>query len=80
MPFTSYRAALLMVGHHPQLATDGALIARTVGQILAEQSAWKVIDQNTTPGRVKQYKLNPARPSFIYEWQTALASDAARPR
>lgn len=79
-PFTSYRAALLMVRYHPELATSGALIGPTVRQILAEQTAWQIIDQHTTPGRVKQLKLNPAKPAFVYEWQTELANDAARAR
>jgi hypothetical protein len=80
VPLNSYRGFLLTVRDNPQIATPAALLPPTRMQVLAEQKMWAtiqaVIDHATKAPQSDNYKLNPKRKTFIYEWQTE--ADASR--
>ena len=77
----SYRGFLLTVRDNAQVASQAALLPPTLRQVLAEQKAWTtiqgVLDHAAKTPQYDQYKLNPKRKTFIYEWQTE--ADTLRP-
>ena len=73
VPLNSYRGFLLTVRDNPQVASPAALLPPTRAQVLAEQKAWQTIqallDHISKAPQSDQYKLNPKRKTFVYEWQ-----------
>jgi hypothetical protein len=84
LPFTSYRASLLMLRDVPEVATETALLPLTLGQVLAEQRTWQriapLVDASPSVVKVQYGNLNPKRHHFIYEWQNEVTRNPERAR
>jgi hypothetical protein len=86
VPWSQVGAGLLYVRDNMQAITDDTLLELTKAQISAEARLWRYADCFGAQGTAQycqnfggattwidpRFKLNPARSSYIYEWQSAI--------